>query len=127
MMIHLITRSRSSGIVKVQIDLSSCALKTELKGAIWIDTFKLTSKKNSACLKIKVDNLYVDKPFFYYFFYVVKTFILVTKFNAINTKIPSTSELVTECVLVTNPLVLGILILILIYYNLGKQGLEKKI
>ena len=61
------------------------------------------------------------------FFYVVKTFILVTKFNAINTKIPSTSELVTECVLVTNPLVLGILILILIYYNLGKQGLEKKI
>lgn len=72
MMIHLITRSRSSGIVKVQIDLSSCALKTELKGAIWIDTFKLTSKKNSACFKIKVDNLYGDKPFFYFFFMLSK-------------------------------------------------------
>ena len=47
--------------VKVELDLSNCATKVDLKGATGIDTSTLTSKGDLAILKTKVDNLNGDK------------------------------------------------------------------
>ena len=49
------------GNVKVEIDLSSCATKLELKKATGIDTSNFTLKSNLTSLKTEVDKINVDK------------------------------------------------------------------
>ena len=47
--------------VKVELGLSNYGTKTDLKGAVGIDTSMLTSNTDLASLKTKVDNLGVGK------------------------------------------------------------------
>ena len=51
----------SDGNVKVEFDLSDYATKTDLKGALGIDTSMLVSKVYLTGLKTKVDNLNIDR------------------------------------------------------------------
>ena len=51
----------SSENVKVELDLSNYAIKSDLNEATGIDTSTLSSKKDLAYLKNKVDNLNFDK------------------------------------------------------------------
>ena len=99
----------SGGNLKVELDLSNYAMKAYLKEATVIDTYTLASKTDLASLKFNVDNLDIDKlktlPAYLSKLHnvvddhVVKKNVydkLVIKVNAINTKIPSTSRLVTK-------------------------------
>ena len=53
---------RTFGVnVKVELDLSSYATKTDLKNATGVDTSKLAAKPDLASLKAKVDKIDVDK------------------------------------------------------------------
>ena len=47
--------------VKVELNLSNCATKFELKEATRIDTSELAAKADLACLKAEVDKLDIDK------------------------------------------------------------------
>lgn len=94
------------------MDLCNYAAKADLKGATNIDTFTAASKTDLAGLKIKVDNLDVDKLRIFLADLsnlsnvvdndvvcdCVKTVYgkLVAKVNAIGTKIPNTSGLVIK-------------------------------
>ena len=51
----------SDGNVKVELDLSNYVMKADLKGATCIHTSMLASEIDLASLKIKVDNLDIDK------------------------------------------------------------------
>ena len=99
----------SGGNVKVELHLCDYATKADLKGATGIDTFTLVSKTYLANLKTKLDDLDVDKlktlPSNLSKLSnvvdndVVKKTVydqLVTKVNAIGTKIGSTSGLITK-------------------------------
>ena len=86
----------SGGNVSTELDLSHYATKAKLKRGTDTDTFTLASKTNFTDLKTKVDYLDIDK---------LKTGpadlgklsnAVDNKVNAINTKIPSTSGLVTK-------------------------------
>ena len=47
---------RSSGRnIKIELDLSSCAIKTDLKNVTHVDVSSFTSKTNLASLKTEVD------------------------------------------------------------------------
>ena len=52
---------RSSGNVKVELDLSSYATKAHLKGAAGVDTSNLAAKSDLASLKAKVDTIDIGK------------------------------------------------------------------
>ena len=53
---------RSSGRnIKVELDLSSYATKTDLKNATHVDVSSFASKTNLASLKTEVDKLDIDK------------------------------------------------------------------
>ena len=95
--------------VKVELSLSNCLMKADLKGATSIDTSALVLKTDLAGLKTKVDNLNVDKLKSYPSDLgkhsnevnndAVKKTVhdkLNTKVNAIVFKIPSTSGLVIK-------------------------------
>ena len=100
----------SNGNVEIELNLSNYATKTDLKGATTdTGTSILVSKTDLACLKIKVDNLDVDKlrtvpadsnklRNVVHSDVLKKTVYdrLVIKVNAIDTKIPITNELVTK-------------------------------
>ena len=47
--------------VKVELDLSNCATKTDFKNATGVDTSSLAKKTNLAILKSDVDKLDIDK------------------------------------------------------------------
>ena len=49
------------GNIKVKVDLSNQATKTDLKNVIHVDTLSFTSKTNLANLKNEVDKLDTDK------------------------------------------------------------------
>ena len=49
------------GKVKVELDLSTYAAKTDLKNATWIDTSSFTKEVVLASLKSNVDKLGIDK------------------------------------------------------------------
>ena len=99
----------SGGNVKIQMDLSNYETKAKLKGATGIYTSRLASKTDLVSLKTKTDNLVLDKlktaptdlskPSNVVDNDVIKKPVhdrLVIKVNAIDSKIPSTSELVTK-------------------------------
>ena len=114
---------RSSGNVKVGLDISKCATKASLRRATTSDISEPATKTYLVGLKTKVDDSDVDK---------LKTVsadlselsnvmdkdildkivhdMLATKVNAIDTKILSTCGVLTKT-----------------QYNADKQGLEKKI
>ena len=48
--------------IKVELDLSNYAAKSDLKGLTGIDTLKFAEKADLATLKSKVDKIDVDKP-----------------------------------------------------------------
>ena len=48
--------------IKVELDLSNYAAKSDLKGLTGIDTLKCAEKADLATLKSKVDKIDVDKP-----------------------------------------------------------------
>ena len=53
---------RSSGSnIKVELDLSNYATKTDLKNVTYFDVSSFASKTNLANLKIEVDKLDIDK------------------------------------------------------------------
>ena len=53
---------RSSGRnIKVELDLTSYATKTDLKNKTHVDVSSFASKKNLASLKTEVDKLDIDK------------------------------------------------------------------
>ena len=99
----------SGGNVKIQMDLSNYETKAKLKGATGIYTSRLASKTDLVSLKTKTDNLVLDKlktapadlskPSNVVDNDVIKKpehDRLVIKVNVIDSKIPSTSELVTK-------------------------------
>ena len=47
--------------IKVKIDLSNYAIKTDIKNIPHVDTSSFALKTNLACLKIEVDKLDIDK------------------------------------------------------------------
>ena len=47
--------------IKVKIDLSNYATKTDIKNISHVDTSSFTLKANLACLKTEVDKLDIDK------------------------------------------------------------------
>ena len=47
--------------VKVELDLSNCATKADLKNAAGVDTWKFAKKVDLASLKSNVDKLDIDK------------------------------------------------------------------
>ena len=47
--------------IKVKIDLSNYATKTDIKNVSHVDTSNLALKTNLACLKTEVDKLDIDK------------------------------------------------------------------
>ena len=49
------------GDIKVKVDLSNYATKTDIKNISHIDTSNFTSKSNLASLKTEVDKLDIDK------------------------------------------------------------------
>ena len=51
----------SSNNVKVELDLTNCATKTDLKNITHVDVSSFTSKTNLAALKTEVDKIDVDK------------------------------------------------------------------
>ena len=51
----------SSSNVKVELDLTNCATKTDLKNIMHIDVSSFASKTNLAALKTEVDKIDVDK------------------------------------------------------------------
>ena len=51
----------SGGNIKVELDLSSCATKTDLKKGTHVNVFSFSSKTNLGSLKTKVDKIDVDK------------------------------------------------------------------
>ena len=51
----------STGRVKVEIDLSNCAIKADLKNAAGVDTSKFAKRVDLASLKSDVDKLDIDK------------------------------------------------------------------
>ena len=51
----------SRGKVKVELDLSNCAIKTDLKNETGINTSKFANKVDLAHLKSNVDKLDIDK------------------------------------------------------------------
>ena len=51
----------SRGDVKVELDLSNYATKTDLKNVTHVDVSSFASKTNVASLKTEVDKLDVDK------------------------------------------------------------------
>ena len=56
------TPYRSSGSnIKVELDLSNYATKTDLKNVTYFDVSSFASKTNLANLKIEVDKLDIDK------------------------------------------------------------------
>ena len=53
---------RSSGRnIKVELDLSNCATKTDLKNATHVDVSSFALKTNLSSLKTEVDKLDIDK------------------------------------------------------------------
>ena len=53
--------TRFGGNIKVKVDLSSYATKTDLKNVTHVDTSSSTLKTNLASIKIEVDKLDTDK------------------------------------------------------------------
>ena len=51
----------SSSSVKVELDLTNYATKTDLKNITHVDVSSFASKTNSAALKTEVDKIDVDK------------------------------------------------------------------
>ena len=51
----------SSTNVKVELDLTNYATKTDLKNITHVDVSSFASKTNLAALKTEVDKIYVDK------------------------------------------------------------------
>ena len=51
----------SSNNIKVELDLTNYATKTDLKNITHVDASSFTSKTNLAALKIEVDNIDTDK------------------------------------------------------------------
>ena len=51
----------SGGRVKVELDISNYATKTDLKNTTGVDTSKFAKKVDLASLKSNVDNLNIDK------------------------------------------------------------------
>ena len=51
----------SSENIKVELDLSNCATKTDLKDITHVDTSSFASKTNLAALKTEVDKIDTDK------------------------------------------------------------------
>ena len=51
----------SSSNVKVELDLTNYAIKTDLKNITHVDVSSFASKTNLAALKTEVDKIYVDK------------------------------------------------------------------
>ena len=49
------------GNIKVKVDLSNYATRTDLKKAAGVDTSKLTAKSDLASLKAEIDKIDVDK------------------------------------------------------------------
>ena len=47
--------------IKVKIDLSNCATKTDIKDISYVDTSSFALKTNLASLKTEVDKLDIDK------------------------------------------------------------------
>ena len=97
------------GNVKVEVDLSNYALKYDSKEATEADTLKLTAKPDFASLKAQIDKLDVDKlktdPASLKKLSnvadnnVIKKAVydkLIAKASIIDTKIPSTSRLVSK-------------------------------
>ena len=51
----------SKSSIKVKLDLSSYAIKTDLKNVTHVDVTRFASKTNLASLKTEVDKLDIDK------------------------------------------------------------------
>ena len=51
----------SKSSIKVELDLSSYAIKTDLKNVTHVDVTRFASKTNLASLKTEVDKLDIDK------------------------------------------------------------------
>ena len=51
----------SGGNIKVELDLSSCATKTDLKKGTHVNVISFSSKTNLGSLKTEVDKIDVDK------------------------------------------------------------------
>ena len=51
----------SGGDIKVELDLSNYATKTDLKNVTHVDVSSLATKQNLSALKIEVDKLDIDK------------------------------------------------------------------
>ena len=51
----------SKSSIKVELDLSSYAIKTNLKNVTHVDVTRFASKTNLASLKTEVDKLDIDK------------------------------------------------------------------
>ena len=108
----------SDGNVKCQLDLPNYVRMADLKGAAGVDTSRLVSKTELAGLKTKVDKLKTVPTDLSKLCNVVDNDVLkktvcnqlVTKVNAIDTKIQSTKVFVAKT-----------------QQDLDKQGLEKKI
>ena len=52
---------RSSSNVKVELDLTNCATKTDLKNITHVDVSSFASKTNLAALKAEIDKIDADK------------------------------------------------------------------
>ena len=49
------------GDINVEVDLSNCVTKTDIKNILHVDTSSFASKTNLASLKTEVDKLHIDK------------------------------------------------------------------
>ena len=105
-MSHFPPYGYSSKNIKVQLDLSNYATKTDLRNIIHADTSSFASKKNLALLKSEVDKLDTDKlktmPADLAKLTnavdndVVKKTDYNTKITELNNKIPNITNLVTK-------------------------------
>ena len=104
------TFERSGENVKVELDLSNYATKTDLKGATGVDTCNLAARSDLASLKVVEDKTDVHK---------LKTVHVVdndTFKNAVYDKVVTKVNAINTSVFVLKS-----------HCNTGKSGLEKKI